>query len=73
LTSITFFFAGKMVGRRNPYAPSIDRINCEKGYTRDNVRIVISAINMILSDWGAEVMEHVAIRYLDQKDHIAGL
>jgi len=31
----------------HPFAPSIDRINPTKGYTRANCRLVISAVNTI--------------------------
>ena len=30
---------------KHPFAPSIDRINCSKGYTLDNVRLVCVAVN----------------------------
>lgn len=30
----------------NPYSPSIDRIDCHKGYTFDNVQIVCTAYNL---------------------------
>lgn len=46
--------------RRNPFAPSIDRINSKGGYTKDNVRIVALAVNIMLADWGEEVLAHVA-------------
>lgn len=37
---------------RNPYAPSIDRRDNGRGYTIDNVRIVLASVNVALSDWG---------------------
>lgn len=32
---------------KNPYSPSIDRIDCTKGYTCDNVRLVIWQFNLM--------------------------
>lgn len=40
---------------KRPWMPSIDRIDCTKGYTRDNVRIVCVAVNTLLQDWGDPV------------------
>lgn len=37
---------------RNPYAPSIDRIDSRKGYTRDNSRLVLHSVNLALSNFG---------------------
>lgn len=33
--------------KKNPYAPSLDRIDNSKGYTVDNVRIVLWAVNLM--------------------------
>jgi hypothetical protein len=46
-----------------PYTPSFDRIDCSGGYTMDNVRIVVFAVNMMLSDWGEDVFHRVADGY----------
>lgn len=43
------------------FAPSIDRINNDVGYTRDNCRIVVRIINYALGVWGDEVLEKVAL------------
>jgi hypothetical protein len=47
----------------SPYAPSLDRIDCRKGYTKDNVRIVVYALNVMLMDWGEVVFSRVAASY----------
>jgi hypothetical protein len=49
--------------RVRAYAPSLDRIDNAWGYTTDNVRIVVFAINLMLSDWGEEVFHRVAKGY----------
>ncbi len=40
-------------GKRSPYGPSIDRIDADGGYTRDNVRLVLTQVNAGLGEWGA--------------------
>jgi len=35
----------------NPYSPSIDRKDSSKGYTDDNVRVVLSAVNSALGQY----------------------
>lgn len=52
------------VGRCRPYAPSIDRIECGKGYTFKNCRLVCVAVNLAIGDFSLEVLEHVAIGML---------
>jgi hypothetical protein len=49
--------------RVRAYAPSFDRIDNSKGYTIDNVRIVVFAINAMLLDWGEEVFYRVSNGY----------
>ena len=51
-------------GRRNPFAPSIDRVDCSRGYTKDNVRIVLLSVNIALSDWGEEHFATIAHAYV---------
>jgi len=43
-----------------PFAPSIDRINCGFGYRRGNVRLVSTAVNFGLGQWGDEVFRTIA-------------
>ncbi len=45
---------------RRPFAPSVDRIDCSKGYVVGNVRIVCVAVNVALSDWGDGVLYELA-------------
>ena len=35
-----------------PYAPSIDRRDATRGYTKDNIRIICWAANCLLGTWG---------------------
>ena len=37
-----------------PFSPSIDRISSDKGYTRDNIRLVCLIVNLALNNFGDE-------------------
>ena len=41
---------------RAPFAPSIDRVNCARGYLFDNVRLTCQIANLAMNVWGAEVL-----------------
>lgn len=41
---------------RNPFGPSIDRLDCAKGYTPDNIRIVCVIVNLALNSFGDEAL-----------------
>ena len=45
---------------RDPYYMSIDRIDCARGYTKDNVRLVCLIVNIARSDWGEAPLMRVA-------------
>lgn len=42
--------------QRKPFAPSIDRIDNELGYTEENCRIVCLAANIAMNTWGEGVL-----------------
>jgi hypothetical protein len=67
LTGIPFFAHEAKGLSRNPYAPSLDRIDCRLGYTKENTRIVLYAVNVMLLDWGIDVFERVANAYRSNK------
>jgi hypothetical protein len=41
---------------RNPWAPSIDRIDAKRGYVEGNCRVVCVAANVALNEWGLDVL-----------------
>lgn len=51
-----------------PFAPSVDRVDCKKGYTQGNCRVVIFAVNAMMADWGEEIFNKVARGYLYQRN-----
>lgn len=73
LTSIQFYsdaFSGS-AGKR-AVRPSLDRIDCSRGYEPDNVRIVCLAVNVMLSNWGEDLVRSIARRMtIRQTGHIA--
>lgn len=44
----------------NPYGPSIDRKDSSLGYTPENVRFVLTAVNFGLGEWGESIFRHIA-------------
>lgn len=44
-----------------PYAPSVDRINHKIGYTRENIQIVCSAVNVARSNLPDEIFMHIMV------------
>jgi hypothetical protein len=68
LTGIEFNSAilckGREMQKRNPYAPSVDRIVPELGYTDDNCRVILWGLNAALGNWGEDVLEVIADAFL---------
>lgn len=52
---------------RNPWAPSIDRIDSKKPYSKDNCRLVCYAINTAISEWGEDIFKAMINGYLSSK------
>lgn len=51
--------------RVHPFAPSLDRIDPKKGYTKGNVQIVIWAYNAARNQWGDDVLLTLARAIVD--------
>lgn len=54
-------------GKRRPFAPSIDRIDCTQGYTPTNIRIVCVAVNLAMNEWGEDVLYKIALGIFQQE------
>lgn len=48
----------------NPRSPSLDRIDPTKGYVRDNVQVVLSAVNVMKSNWGMDEVVEIVSAYM---------
>lgn len=60
LTGIPFDL-GRLDGCvRRPFAPSIDRVNASGPYTKTNIRVVCTAVNLAMNQWGDEVLYRIA-------------
>jgi hypothetical protein len=70
LTGIPFDFAQLQRGTesRRPFFPSLDRITPKGPYSLANVRLVLVAMNIALSDWGEDVFRMLAQGYLERFD-----
>jgi len=56
LTGIRF----NLKGGKTWDSPSIDRIDASKGYTKDNVRVVLYCVNVMANVWGADKIVEIA-------------
>ena len=54
VTNVPFRYSRDLTSFQNPYAPSIDRIDSSRGYYKDNVQIVLVAINLAKSESSME-------------------
>lgn len=60
VSGIPFDFS-RMDGQiARPFSPSIDRLDNTQGYTRNNVRVVCTAVNVAMNQWGEQVLFAVA-------------
>jgi hypothetical protein len=56
VTGIRFELGGEE-GSRSPWAPSLDRQDPAKGYTPDNVKVVVLILNVARNNWGDEPLK----------------
>jgi hypothetical protein len=55
-TGLPFDFNPTKEFSKNPYSPSLDRIDSKnKSYTPENTRVVLSLVNLALNEFGEEV------------------
>lgn len=52
----------------NPWAPSIDRIDCSKGYIKGNMRVVCWAYNIARRDWPDAIVFELAKSLLGKSE-----
>ena len=65
LTNIEFKIPQERTcGKASPFAPSVDRIDCNLGYTVKNTRLVCVAVNYALNEFGEDVFKIICEAYL---------
>lgn len=55
---------------RDPYNPSLDKINPQLGYVEGNIRFVLEAVNAALNEWGLEEVLPILKAVLRKHDHL---
>lgn len=70
LTGLPFDLRMTALGRgpRNPFAPSLDRIVPRLGYTDQNCRVILMAVNTAIGCWGEGVTEHIIRAWIERID-----
>lgn len=67
VTGLSFSFLPPEVGHsKNPYSPSIDRIDNKLGYTKDNCRLVIWAFNVAKQEWNEDVLYSWSVIFVNE-------
>lgn len=65
-SGIPFYFLDTE-GSRSAFAPSVDRVDSSEGYTPDNCRMVLWALNSAFGEWGAEITEEIMALFLEKR------
>lgn len=60
VSGMAFDFGNHPSTRRNPLGPSIDQIVAGEGYTLANSRVVLTALNLALCEWGVDTYVQIA-------------
>jgi hypothetical protein len=60
VSGVCFEFGKHGSTRRNPFGPSIDQIVAGGGYTLKNSRVVLTALNLALCEWGVDTYVQIA-------------
>ena len=72
LTGLAFKDASVGEGQaRQPFAPSLDRIDPSQSYSRRNCRLVLQAVNFALNAWGDDVFLPIAEGAIKVRDDSA--
>jgi hypothetical protein len=54
-------------GKYNPFNISLDKIDANKGYIKDNVRLVLVVVNISLNSFGDDVFDMISKAYISKK------
>lgn len=67
ITGIPFDYSADGNAQKRAFIPSIDRKDNSKGYTASNVRVVCSAVNIAMNQWGEDVLYRIAAGLTNNK------
>ena len=59
ITKLPFSMEMGTKGKRNPYRPSVDRINSKKGYVKGNIQVVLAIVNTMKMDYTDDILHPV--------------
>lgn len=60
LTGIAFDMTLERSTRVRPFGVSIDRIECRGPYSKDNIRLIVTALNIAINEFGWDVYTRIA-------------
>lgn len=70
VTDIQFDFSPATTSSTNKYAPSLDRTDPHKGYTEENVKVVVWIFNRAKGDFSSQDVLEFAKRLVDAAHHV---
>jgi len=73
LSGLTFDLSRGRHARTRILGPSVDRIDCEKGYTPDNCRLICVGLNCGMADWGWKEAVDLWRAAIDKEDRHLGV
>lgn len=59
VTNMKFSMQAEKGKVKRPWAPSIDRLDVARGYEYDNCRLVCTAVNLAMNEWGEGVLHQI--------------